>query len=155
LALITLSEEQVGELLVGRRVEISVGETWGFESPDGENTLKGTIVAVRWGDGEAGEQEVVLAVTPFVAEKGRKIDRLRARARYEEEAGIVERLAKGEDAEVNLDYSEQVPEGERDPTSLPFLIGGFHLVRGALETENSEPTGQGAASALTRRDRRR
>jgi hypothetical protein len=84
---------------------------------------------------------VVLTVTPFVAEKGRKIDRLRARARYEEEAGIIARLAKGEDAEVNLDYSDQVPEGERDPTSLPFLTGGFHLVRGVLGAGNFEPTG--------------
>jgi hypothetical protein len=139
--LITLSEEQVGELLAGRRVEISVGEPWDFESPDGENALRGTIVAVRRGGGDPGEQEVVLAVTPFVAEKGRKIDRLRARARYEDEVGIVEHLAKGEDADVNLDYSDQVPEGERDPTSLPFLIGGFHLVREALDAENFEPAG--------------
>lgn len=131
---------KVGQLLVGRRVEISVGEPWDFKSPDGQNSLRGEIVAVRENPEAPHGQEVLLAVTPFLAEKDRKIDRLRARTRYEEESGIVERLAKGEDAEVNLDYSDQVPERERDPNSLPFLIGGLHIVRGALETNDSGST---------------
>jgi hypothetical protein len=39
----------------------------------------------------------------------------------------VEHLARGWDAEANLSYSEQIPEGERDPRGTPKLIGGFRL----------------------------
>lgn len=128
--MITLSEGQVGELLLGRKVELSIGEPWDFESEDGENVLKGIIVAVRGAETDHRDQEVVLETTLFTASTGHRIDRLVASARYEDQVGIMEHLARGEDAEVNFDYSDQVPEGERDPKSLPFLIGGFHLLRG-------------------------
>jgi hypothetical protein len=68
---------------------------------------------------------VRLAVTPFAARTGHTIDRLMARARYEDEVGIVEHLARGEDAEVNLSYLDGVPE--EDQGGSPKLIGGFRL----------------------------
>jgi hypothetical protein len=104
-----------------------VGEPWDFEGPDGQNVLKGEIVAVRENPEAPHGQEVLLAVTPFTARTGHTVDRLVARARYEDEVGIVEHLARGRDAEANLSYSEQVPEGERDPRGTPKLIGGFRL----------------------------
>jgi len=122
-----LREEEVGRLLAGKRVSISVGEPWDFESPDGQNVLRGKIVAVRRNPEAPHGQEVLLAVTPFTARTGHTVDRLVARARYEDEIGMVEHLARGEDAEANLSYSEQVPEGERDPRGTPKLIGGFRL----------------------------
>lgn len=125
--MITLSEEEVGRLLVGRGVSISVGEPWDFESPDGQNLLRGEIVAVRENPEVPHGQEVLLAVTPFTTGTGHTVDRLVARARYEDEVGIVEHLARGRDAEANLSYSEQVPERERDPRGAPKLIGGFRL----------------------------
>jgi hypothetical protein len=125
--LITLSEEEVVRLLAGRPVSISVGEPWDFESPDGQNVLRGEIVAVRENPAAPHGQEVLLAVTPFTARTGHAVDRLVARARYEDEVGIVEHLARGQDAEANLSYSEQIPEGERDPKGTPKLVGGFRL----------------------------
>jgi hypothetical protein len=125
--LITLSEEEVGRLLVGRLVSISVGEPWDFEGPDGPNALSGEILALRENPEAPHNQEVLLAVTPFSVYTGHTVDRLVARARYEDEVGIVEHLARGQDAEANLSYSEQVPEGERDPRGTPKLIGGVRL----------------------------
>lgn len=43
---IALSDEAVARLLVGLSVEISVGEPWDFDSPDGQSALKGRISAV-------------------------------------------------------------------------------------------------------------
>lgn len=132
--MITLSEAQIGRLLVGRRVSISVGEPWDFTSDDGDNVLRGEITEVGYGQergskdsGKPGKQEVLLTVTPFTARSGHRVDHLTARARYSEEAGIVERLARGEEAQVNLSYSDQVPEEERDPRGTPKLIGAFEL----------------------------
>lgn len=122
--MITLSEERVGRLLVGKTVLISVGEPWDFESPDGDNVLRGRIRTVRPGE-EPGEaagslagEEIELEVTPFSA-KGGEVAWLLARARYSDQKGIIERLASGLDAEVNLHYD--VPEG------AGHLIGGFGL----------------------------
>lgn len=124
--MISLTEAQVGRLLVGQRVVISVGEPWDFVSPDGDNVLLGTIEGVRPGDGEPGEQEVRIAVTPFAHKGVAGIDRLVAKRRYKESTGIIERLAAGEDADVNLGYSA--------PGAYPnellvngWLIGGVRL----------------------------
>lgn len=127
--MITLSEEQIGRLLVGRRVSISVGEPWDFASEDGDNILNGEIVGVEASmePGESEKQKVRLAVTPFTARTGHRIEHLTAHARYVEDVGIIERLARGEDAEVNLSYVDQVPEDERDPRGSPKLVGGFRL----------------------------
>jgi hypothetical protein len=115
---------------VGKKVELSIGEPWDFESPDGQGILRGEIVSVSGAGGEPADQRVTLKVTPFGGRVGEKrIDRLVASARYEDERGILEHLARGEDAEVNFDYSDQIPEEERESRSLPFLIGGFHLIR--------------------------
>ena len=126
--MITLSEERVGRLLVGKTVLISVGEPWDFESPDGENTLRGRICTVRSSEepgGAAGSpggspagEEIELEVTPFFA-KGAEVARLFARARYSDHKGIIERLASGLDAEVNLHYDVPGGAGHR--------IGGFGL----------------------------
>jgi hypothetical protein len=123
---ITLSEERVVRLLIGRHVEISVGEPWDFESPDGQNALRGRITGVAATEA-VEDQGVALEVTPFPAKGGTTVDRLVARARYEDEKGIIERLASGEDAEVNLDYGEQAPEGTLPEGSSPFLIGSVRL----------------------------
>lgn len=116
--MITLSEERVARLLLGQQVVVSIGEPWDFESPDGENVLRGRIRAVR-SDEASGEQEIELEVSAFAA-KGGKVDRLVARARYEEQKAIIERLASGKDAEVNFLY--RTPEG-----TPGHLIGGFEL----------------------------
>lgn len=125
--MITLSEQEVGRLLVGRPVSISVGEPWDFESPDGQNALGGEILEIRENREAPHSQEVLLAMTPFAARTGHTVDRLVARARYKDEVGIVEHLARGRTAEANLIYSGQVPEGERDPGGTPKLIGGVRL----------------------------
>lgn len=125
--MITLSEQRVGALLTGRAVEVSVGEPWDFTSADGDNVLRGSIEAVRSNPEAPHQQEIVLKVTPFEARTGHRIERLTAWARYVEDTGIVEHIAAGEDAEVNLLYDDQVPEAERDPKATPKLIGGFHL----------------------------
>lgn len=125
--MITLSEERVGALLTGRAVEVSVGEPWDFTSADGDNVLRGSIEAVLTNPEAPHHQEIVLKVTPFEARTGHRIERLTAWARYVEDTGIVEHIAAGEDAEVNLLYDDQVPEAERDPKATPKLIGGFHL----------------------------
>ena len=114
-------------LLVGRPVSISVGEPWDFEGLDGPNVLKGEILAIRENREVPHNQEVLLAVTLFSIRTGHTVDRLVARARYRDEVGIVEHVARGHDAEANLIYSEQVPEGERGPGGTPKLIGGVRL----------------------------
>lgn len=120
--MITLSEEQAARLLIGRPVEVSVGEPWDFASEDGEGFLRGRIAEVR-----PGEQAVRLDVTPFVIEGGHRVDHLLATARYVDEVSILEHLVRGESAEANLSYRNQVPEDERDPRSAQKLIGGFWL----------------------------
>lgn len=125
--MIRLTEEQVGRLLSGRAVTISVGEPWDFTSPDGENILAGRIASVFGDEGKSDTQRVEIEVTPFEAEHGREVTRLIASARYEDAKGIIEHLAAGEDAEVNLSYADQIPEEERNPKVSPFLIGGIRL----------------------------
>ncbi len=122
-----MTEEQVGRLLSGRVVTISVGEPWDFTSPDGENILTGRIANVFGDEGKSDTQQVEIEVTPFEAEHGREVTRLVASARYEDAKGIIEHLAAGGDTEVNLSYADQSPEEERDPKVSPFLIGGIRL----------------------------
>jgi hypothetical protein len=86
---------------VGRAVSISAGER-DFESSDGQNVLKGKIAAVRADPDAPHGQEVRLAVTPFAAGTGHTIERQVAKANYRDEVGIVEHLARGEDARLSL-----------------------------------------------------
>lgn len=123
-------EQAVNRVLVGRAVRVSVGEPWDFESADGPNALSGTVESVDLKGGDRAGQEVVLAVTPFRSKEGATVRRLRAVARYEDEEGIVEHLLRGEDAEVNLHYGDQVPEEKLLPGRSPKLIGGFALLVG-------------------------
>lgn len=126
--MITLSEEQVGRLLTGRHVEISVGEPWDFEGPDGPNALRGRIVGVISGDaGEPRSQRLRIEVTPFEAGGGRRVKWLTASRRYAEPSGIIERVAAGEDADANFSYADQVAEEELPSGESPFLIGGVRL----------------------------
>lgn len=73
------------------------------------------------------EQEIELSVTPFEARTGHRIERLTAWDRHVEKSGLIERIADGKEAEVNLLYADQVPEAERDPKGTPKLIGSFQL----------------------------
>ena len=67
-------------------------------------------------------------MTPFAAEGGKKVGRLKARGRYELPAGIIEQIAFGETAIVHLDYGDQVGEEDLPEGTSPFLIGGLHLL---------------------------
>lgn len=125
--MITLSEAQAGKLLAGRAVEVSVGEPWDFSSPDGANLLRGRIASVSAEGTASADQEVVLEVTPFEAEGGVIVSRLRASLRHVDETGIIEYLVTGGKAIANMSYREQIPEGSRDPRSSQFLIGSFRL----------------------------
>lgn len=126
--MITLSEEQVRRLLTGRHVEISVGEPWDFEGPDGPNTLRGRIVEVLPGAaGEPRSQRLRIEVTPFEAGGGRLVRWLTASRRYADPSGIIEQVAAGEDADANLSYADQVGEEELPSGESPFLIGGVRL----------------------------
>jgi hypothetical protein len=122
-----LGEEQVGRLLVGRPVRVSVGEPWDFESADGQGVLKGRIKEVRRGEGDLGDQRIVIEVTPFTVEGGAAVNHLTATRRYKDETGIIEQVAAGQTAPANLDYGDQVsPENLPEGVS-PFLIGGVRL----------------------------
>lgn len=126
--MIALSEESVSNLLVGRRVSISVGEPWDFESPDGRNALKGRITAVGQDDpGDPATQWVKVGVTPFAGKDGAEVDRLKARRRYKLPAGIIDQVASGKGATVHLHYGDGVDEGALAEGSSPYLIGGLNL----------------------------
>lgn len=122
------SASHAGKHLVGRKVEISVGEPWDFSSADGENVLKGRIIDVRFDSNKPASQEVLIEVTPFKAKEGVSVEWLVATRRYRDSTTMVAHLAAGEAAEVNFGYGEQIPEGKEDPKGSPFLIGGFWLI---------------------------
>ena len=124
--MITLSEEQVGRLLAGRPVEISIGEPWDFEGPDGPNALRGRIVEVLPGEaGEPREQRLRIEVTPFKTGDGRLVSQLTASRRYADPSGIIEQVAAGEDVDANLSFADQVQRVSDGKST--FLIGGVRL----------------------------
>jgi hypothetical protein len=128
--LITLSEEQAARLLLGQEVTISVGEPWDFESPDGENVLKGRVIEVLGAAGDGREQRIRLEVTPFeapAAKTGRTVTHLVAERRHRDTPSVVEAIATGGRAVVNLSYAEEVPDGELSSGRSPFLIGSVEL----------------------------
>lgn len=126
--MITLSEESVSRMLVGRPVSISVGEPWNFEGPEGPNALTGRITAVGQDEpSDSGSQWVEVEVTPFAAEGGRKVDHLKARGRYELPTGIIDQITVGGSATVHLDYGDQVGSEDLPDGVSPFLIGGVRL----------------------------
>ena len=117
----------MGRLLTGRSVEISVGEPWDFEGPDGPNALRGRIVEVIPGEaGEPRSQRLRIEVTPFEAGGGRLIRWLTASRRYADPSGIIEQIAAGEDADANFSYADQVGEAP-PPSESPVLVGGMRL----------------------------
>lgn len=112
---------------MGHEVTVSVGEPWDFESTDGQGRLEGRIVAVSDTEQERRDQWVRIEVTHFEAEDGSTITNLTATRRHVGETGIIEQIARGESADVNLSYQHQVDE-ERMPQGVsPFLIGGLQL----------------------------
>lgn len=126
--MISLSEKGVSNLLVGRKVEISVGEPWDFESPDGRNVLNGRITAVGQDDpNDHASQWLEVEVTPFEAEGGRSVDHLKAKGRYVLPTGIIDQMAVGESATVHLGYGDQVRKEDLPDGTSPFLIGGVSL----------------------------
>lgn len=123
----TLTEEQLARLLVGKMVEISVGEPWDFEYPDGESSLSGRVATVHVA-GRPEEQSVRLELAaPFVSEEGPTVRNLLARRRHRLPEGMVEMLAAGERVSANLSYSDGVPEDERLSGVTPKLIGSVRL----------------------------
>lgn len=127
---ITLRDEAVARLLVGKEVEVSVSEPFDFEYPGEGGLLRGRITAAYAVEGgEASDQRVIVELeTPFVPEEGPLIRSLVARRRYGEAEGIVEMLACEEFASANLSYSHEVPEDEQLSGASPFLIGSVRLV---------------------------
>ena len=126
---IDLTEEDVARLLVGKEVEVSVGEPWDFEYPGGgTGLLRGRVSAARPVDGDGSKWGVHLELdTPFASEEGPVVRSLVAKRRYVSAEGIVEMLAAGERVSANLSYSHEVPEDARLPGVSPFLIGSVRL----------------------------
>jgi hypothetical protein len=103
-----LVEQSVVRLLKGWEIEVSMGEPWGFETPEGPNPLEGEILFAKI---TPEEQSMVLKVTPFRTETGYETSVLDARARYREDVGdLVRRRADGERVPATLDYSAEVPQ---------------------------------------------
>lgn len=125
--MIESNKEQVGKLLMGRRVTISVGEPWDFESPDGPNTLCGRLVGVGNEQQNPNEQTLHIEVTPFNSPDEHTIDHLLATKRHTMAGTVVEQVARGEKVVVNFDYSAQIPPEEQDPGKGYLLIGSFWL----------------------------
>ena len=131
---ITLSEEAVAGLLVGLPVEISVGEPWDFESPDGRNALKGRIAAVGQDDpDDPASQWVKVEVTPFADKGGKRVEHLKARRRYKLPTGIIDQITSGRGAMVHLHYGDGAGGEDLPDGTGPYLIGGMRLMgRGAI-----------------------
>lgn len=115
--------------LAGQKAVISVGSPWNFESTAGQNRLEGQIVSVENAKEDSGvKQSVTLEVTPFVAETGKPIARLKAGARYvEDQDNFVKQIAEGHKVPANLSYADQVTKEQMPEGSLPFLIGSVCL----------------------------
>ena len=103
-SLITLVEENVARLLIGRKVEISVREPEDFESPDGTGLLKGTTTAYHPATIES-RQAFELAVTPFTGKDGAQVEKLTATSLYADAAGLVSPMAVEQSVFVRLDGS--------------------------------------------------
>lgn len=119
--------EAARELLVGKKVAISIGEPWDFVSEVGPGALEGRIVALSQPGADKDDQWVELEVTPFASEEGPEVRCVVVHARYYDEMGIAEQLAAGEKAPANLNYSQEIPDEERDSDVSPFLIGSVRL----------------------------
>lgn len=121
----TTDVKTADEPLIGRKVSVSVGEPWDFESSAGPNRLEGEVFSV---DTSPGSQSVSVRVNPFETETGEKVTVLTASARYTEDVeSFVRLLADGESVSSNLDYSDQVSRERMPEGSHPFLIGSVRL----------------------------
>lgn len=86
--IITIAEENVARLLIGKKVEISVREPEDFESLDGVGVLKATTTAYEPATIQS-RQSFELAVTPFTGKDGTQVEKLTATSLYADAAGLV------------------------------------------------------------------
>ena len=99
--IITVAEENLARLLVGRKVEISVREPEDFESSDGAGLLKGVTTAYETVTIQSREA-FELTVPPFTGMDGAQVEKLRATSLYAETAQLVLPMAVGQPVYVRL-----------------------------------------------------
>ena len=128
-SLVTLAEENMARLLVGKKVEIFVREPGDFESPDGAGLLKGTTTAYHPATIEP-RQAFELAVTPFIGKDDAQVDKLTATSLYAGAAGLVSPMAVEQPVFVRLDGSGVQNAG---------LIGKMQIIFGgeAITTDST------------------
>lgn len=126
-----MDDGQLARLLRGSVVVVRISEPFGFAYPEGSAAgLRAEVAEVSLDDGAAGGHEIALDLTePFRSEEGVRISRLKATARYEEDASMVRLLAAGEHVSANFSYADQVPAEKRMPGKSPGLIGGIDLAQ--------------------------
>lgn len=121
-------------LLVGKRIEVSIGEPWDFSSTAGENRLEGKIVAVS----SAAEVKpwILCEVSLFKHGQG-EISQIVAVNRYTGSQDFLKSLEQGQFVGSNLFYR---PDGEKllpdqvtawleSGTNQSFLIGSIKLIQ--------------------------
>ena len=122
------------EDLIGKKVELSIGEPWDFQSPDGENILLGVIRGVS--KSEAKRSWVYIETTKFNVDKieiGQLIGNNRSRG-----DDTVQDLLDREKAYCNFGYRKNgeqidVPKEVNDNwfdsgENKGWLIGGVKLI---------------------------
>lgn len=127
-----LEERQVGELLIGRAVGITVSEPWDFEYPDDARIITGYVSDVGAdARGEARAQWAVVTLTktlhPETTTPGAKVERVKATRRHEDPHGLLEQLLAGGRVTANFSYADQVPPESVDPRNHPGFIGTLAL----------------------------
>ena len=100
--LITIAEDNVARLLVGKKVEIYIREPENFESPDGPGFLKGTTTAYKPATIQS-RQAFELEVTPFTGKDGVQVKKLTATSLYADGAGIMSPMAVEQPVYIRLD----------------------------------------------------
>lgn len=125
--------------LVGKRIAVSIGEPWDFESSAGENRLEGVVTAVAR-SGESA-QWCLCAVSAFDC-AGAKVSTVGVVDRYSEATPLSERLIQGESAHVNLPYD---PTGnDLTPASLRKALSsqqGLRFLVGSVRVEPDQDDG--------------
>ncbi len=87
------------DVIVGRRVEISVGEPWDFDSSNGENILFGVLEICK-------ENYVILKAEDLII-KGKKYSKICAYSRYKQDRKISERLMNGDSVSANFSVNNR------------------------------------------------
>lgn len=121
-----LSREQ----LVGKLLDLSIGEPWDFVSEAGQNQLAGTIVAIS--DSDSEKDWMLMKVSPFNYQ-GVSINSVVGVNRYVSSQDVFGEIAKGNNVTLNFMFSVNGREFEQgsiltdlqDESSLSFLIGSI------------------------------